>query len=99
LAKLKARFTGKSQAWLKRCVKRLGDIKQVDVDSWIVKGRSELGDRYPSYLVKAVDGKYRCSCHSPCRPYGPRRRRLVCTHVGSVVLYRLVKRLKGGALA
>ena len=95
LAKLRARFQGKSEAWLKRCARRLKDVEQVDVDSWMVKGRPELGDRYPSYLVRVVDGRYRCSCHSPYRPYAAKRRRSVCSHVGSVVLYRLVKRLGG----
>lgn len=99
MVKLKARFPAKSKTWLKRCVKRLRDVQQVDVDSWVVKGRGELGDRYPSYLVKVVGGRYRCSCHNPCRLYGAWRRKLVCSHVGSVVLYRLVKRLEGGVLA
>lgn len=99
LAKLRARFTGKTEAWAQRCVKRLGDVEQLDVDSWMVKGRPELGDRYPSYLVKVVGGRYHCSCHSSLKPYASWRRRAVCSHVGSTILYRLIKRSRPSRLA
>ncbi|MEM4700331.1 MAG: hypothetical protein QXT74_05215, partial [Candidatus Nezhaarchaeales archaeon] len=77
LAKLRARFAKKPRSWLARCVKRLRDVERVGAGSWIVRGRRELGDEYPSYLVKVVGGRYRCSCHSPYRPYAARRRRQV----------------------
>ncbi|MCX8204743.1 MAG: hypothetical protein N3H31_03745 [Candidatus Nezhaarchaeota archaeon] len=94
LARLKARFTKKPRSWFERCVERLRDVERVGAGSWVVRGRRSLGDEYPSYLVKVVGGKYRCSCQSPYRLYASRRRRQVCTHIGSVMLHRLTERLR-----
>ncbi|RLF11243.1 MAG: hypothetical protein DRJ98_03975 [Thermoprotei archaeon] len=94
LTKLKSRFTGKSESWVRRCLKRLRDVEEIEVGTWRVKGRFELGDRYPNYLVKVVNGKYQCSCHDPHKPYSRFRRRSVCSHIGAVILYRALRKLR-----
>lgn len=99
LARLKSRLTWKSWSWLRRCLRRLSDVEEDEDDPnlWRVKGRPELGDREPEYLVKLAAGRYYCTCYDPSKPYAKLRRREVCSHVGAVMLYREVKRLAGNA--
>ncbi len=46
---LRADFPGKSRSWIKRALLRLGDVKEVREDLYVVEGRRELGDWRPLY--------------------------------------------------
>jgi hypothetical protein len=84
---LRRRFPGKSKAWLRRALARLGDVEEAG-GYYIVKGRPDLGDRYPQYHVwwSEAEGRWVCTCY--LTEWGPRRARDVCTHVAAVLLYR-----------
>jgi len=86
-------YSGKSKSFFTRCKARLGDVKRSsrNVDTWIIRGRPEMGDYDQIYIVKYVGGRYECSCYNPLKQWSSRRRREVCTHVGAVILSRLIE--------
>jgi hypothetical protein len=85
---LREDFPGKSYSWIKRAVLRLGDIKEVRENLYLVYGRRELGDWKPLYQVwfSEREGRWYCTCYASA--FGFRRRREICTHVAAVMLYR-----------
>lgn len=90
LKAFKAEFKGKTESWVKRCVKRLKDVDRLDPNTWIVKGRLSLGDHEAEYKVFTVHHHYQCTCWDPDKPFSNARRIGVCSHVGAVILYRLL---------
>lgn len=87
LEPLKRRFPGKSKSWLKRALARVRDVSE-GPGYYTVKGRPELGDRYPEYRVwfSAKEGRWYCTCY--LTEWGHKRARDICTHVAAVILYR-----------
>ena len=81
-------FPGKSSRWIKRALLRLGDVREVRENLYLVYGRSELGDWKPLYQVwfSEREGRWLCTCYSSA--FGFRRRREICTHIAAVLLYR-----------
>lgn len=55
-----------------------------------------MGDYDQIYIVKYSEenGRYECSCYNPLKQWSRRRRREVCTHVGTVILLRLIELYK-----
>ncbi|WP_333639369.1 SWIM zinc finger family protein [Pyrobaculum aerophilum] len=92
IEQLKEDFPGKSYSWIKRALLRLGDVKEVREDFYLVEGRRELGDWKPLYQVwlSQREGKWYCTCYFST--FGMRRRRDICTHVAAVMLFRRYKR-------
>lgn len=90
----KKKFRDKPDSWVRRCIKRLVDISATSKpDTWIVRGRPSMGDYEAFYIVTLHrrEGKYNCTCYDPKKPFGYRRMKNICTHVGTVILWRLVK--------
>lgn len=85
-------FPYKSNSWIRRCIKRLSTIYKINKDIWYLRCIPELGDRRAFYLVKfdRKRGRYECSCYDKLSPWGERRRKEVCTHVGAVILAKLI---------
>ena len=97
LSKLKRLFPNKGESWFRRCVLRLEDVHPIyisdNVEQWVVRGNSKLGDKYRFYIVTIYpkEGKHICSCYEPNRKYSRYRFKKVCTHVGAVYLYKIIK--------
>lgn len=94
LNRFKLKFRGKSLSWINRCIIRLNDILETNTPNiWLVRGRIEFGDSDVFYIVKFLNnlGIYICTCYSNDKPYGFVRMRNICTHVGSVILWRMIK--------
>jgi hypothetical protein len=85
---LREDFPGKSYSWIKRALLRLGDVKEVRENLYLVYGRRELGDWKPLYQVwfSEREGRWFCTCYLSA--FGFRRRREICTHIAAVMLYR-----------
>lgn len=85
-------FPGKSESWIKRCIARLPTIRKISKNVWFIRCSPKLGDRRPYYIVTYDEkkGKYTCTCYDPLSPWGERRRKEICTHVGAVILSRLL---------
>jgi hypothetical protein len=85
---LSSTFPGKSRSWIKRALLRLGDVKEVRENLYLVYGRRELGDWKPLYQVwfSEREGRWLCTCYASA--FGLRRRREICTHIAAVMLYR-----------
>ena len=85
---LRENFPGKSYSWIKRALMRLGDVKEVRENLYLVQGRRELGDWKPLYQVwfSEREGRWLCTCYASA--FGFRRRREICTHIAAVMLYR-----------
>ena len=83
---LRRKFPGKSSSWIKRAILRLGDIEEKQ-GYFIVRGRPELGDRYPEYLVWFSERERRWYCTCYASAWGHLRARHICTHVAAVMLY------------
>jgi hypothetical protein len=81
-------FPGKSRSWIKRALLRLGDVREVRENLYLVQGRRELGDWKPLYQVwfSEKEGRWFCTCYLSA--FGFRRRREICTHIAAVMLYR-----------
>jgi hypothetical protein len=81
-------FSGKSRSWIKRALLRLGDVREVRENLYLVYGRRELGDWKPLYQVwfSEREGRWFCTCYLSA--FGFRRRREICTHIAAVMLYR-----------
>jgi hypothetical protein len=94
LKRFMLKFHGKSSSWFNRCVARLVDVSEVERSRvWIVRGRSDFGDSEPFYTVYFLrsSGRYFCTCYSKHKLYSQYRMRRVCTHVGSVILWRMIR--------
>ncbi len=89
---LRENFPGKSYSWIKRALMRLGDVKEVRENLYLVQGRRELGDWKPLYQVwfSEREGRWLCTCYASA--FGFRRRREICTHIAAVMLYRRYKK-------
>ncbi len=85
-------FPGKSRSWIRRALLRLGDVKEVRENLYLVYGRRELGDWSQMYQVwySEREGRWHCTCYVSA--FGFRRRREICTHVAAVMLYRRYKK-------
>jgi len=91
--RLREDFPNKSKSWVRRALIRFmrGTVKEFSENVWVVKGLTELGDKYPTYMVRFKDGRYYCSCFESS--WGLRRRSEICTHIAAVILYRNYKKL------
>jgi len=89
---LSSTFPGKSRSWIRRALLRLGDVKEVRENLYLVQGRRELGDWKPLYQVwfSEREGRWFCTCYLSA--FGFRRRREICTHIAAVMLYRRYKK-------
>jgi len=85
---LREDFPGKSYSWIKRALLRLGDVREVRENLYLVYGRRELGDWKPLYQVwfSEREGRWLCTCYASA--FGFRRRREICTHIAAVMLCR-----------
>jgi len=85
---LREDFPGKSYSWIKRALLRLGDVREVRENLYLVYGRRELGDWKPLYQVwfSEREGRWYCTCYASA--FGFRRRKEICTHIAAVMLYR-----------
>jgi hypothetical protein len=85
---LREDFPGKSYSWIRRAILRLGDVREVMENLYLVYGRRELGDWKPLYQVwfSEREGRWLCTCYASA--FGFRRRREICTHIAAVMLYR-----------
>jgi len=85
---LREDFPGKSYSWIRRALMRLGDVREVRENLYLVHGRRELGDWKPLYQVwfSEREGRWLCTCYASA--FGFRRRREICTHIAAVMLYR-----------
>jgi len=92
LERLRRDFPGKSRSWIKRALLRLPYVREVRDGLYVVEGVRELGDWKPLYQVwwSGREGRWECTCYYST--WGWRRRRGICTHVASVLLYRRFKR-------
>jgi len=92
LERLRQDFPGKSRSWIKRALLRLPYVHEVREGLYVVEGVRELGDWKPLYQVwwSEREGRWECTCYYST--WGWRRRRGICTHVASVLLYRRFKR-------
>jgi len=81
-------FPGKSRSWIRRALLRLGDVREVRENLYLVQGRRELGDWKPLYQVwfSEREGRWYCTCYASA--FGFRRRKEICTHIAAVMLYR-----------
>jgi len=86
------KFLGKSHSWFETCSKRLKDITNEAPNMWKLKGRKELNDHQKAYLVRFLPNhaKYCCTCFET--RYGHVRRKEMCTHIGSTILWRMVNK-------
>jgi hypothetical protein len=91
--RLREDFPNKSRSWVRRALIRFmkNTVKEYGENVWVVKGLPELGDRYPTYVVRLRDGRYYCSCFESS--WGLRRKSEVCTHIAAVILYRNYRKL------
>ncbi len=85
-------FPGKPRSWIRRALLRLGDVREVRENLYLVYGRRELGDWKPLYQVwfSEREGRWFCTCYASA--FGSRRRREICTHIAAVMLYRRYKK-------
>jgi hypothetical protein len=85
---LSSTFPGKSRSWIRRAILRLGDVKEVRENLYLVQGRRELGDWKHMYQVwySEREGRWHCTCYASA--FGFRRRKEICTHIAAVMLYR-----------
>ena len=99
IERLREDFPNKSKSWIRRALIRFmkGTVKEFNENTWVVKGLTELGDRYPTYVVRLRDGRYYCSCFESS--WGLRRKSEICTHIAAVILYRNYKRLDSDVYA
>ena len=93
IERLREEFPSKSRSWVRRALVRFmkNTVKEFNENTWVVRGLPELGDRYPTYVVRFKDGRYYCSCFES--NWGLRRRSEICTHIAAVILYRNYRKL------
>jgi len=99
MEELARRFPFKKKSWMARCVKRLPTVRQIAKNVWFLRCLPQLGDKRAYYIVVLDEDKkvYTCTCYDEAAQWGAVRRRNVCSHVGAVVLYRIMvqRRLEG----
>ena len=97
--RLREDFPSKSRSWVRRALVRFmkGTVGEFNENTWVVKGLTGLGDKYPTYVVRFKDGRYYCSCFESS--WGLRRKSEVCTHIAAVILYRNYRRLDSDVYA
>jgi hypothetical protein len=85
---LSSTFPGKSRSWIRRALLRLGDVREVRENLYLVYGRRDLGDWKLQYQVwfSEREGRWYCTCYASA--FGFRRRKEICTHIAAVMLYR-----------
>jgi hypothetical protein len=93
IERLREEFPNKSSSWIRRALIRFmkGTVREFGENVWVVRGLPELGDKYPTYVVRFKDGKYYCSCFES--NWGLRRKSEICTHIAAVILYRNYRKL------
>jgi len=96
---LREDFPNKSKSWVRRALVRFmkNTVKEYGENVWVVKGLPELGDKYPTYVVRLRDGRYYCSCFES--NWGLRRKSEICTHIAAVILYRNYRKLDSDVYA
>jgi len=99
IERLREDFPNKSKSWIRRALVRFmkNTVKEYGEGVWVVKGLPELGDKYPTYVVRLRDGRYYCSCFES--NWGLRRRSEICTHIAAVILYRNYRKLDSDVYA
>ena len=99
IERLREDFPNKSKSWIRRALIRFmkNTVKEYGENVWVVKGLPELGDKYPTYVVRFKENKYQCSCFES--NWGLRRRSEVCTHIAAVILYRNYRKLNSDVYA
>ena len=99
IERLREDFPNKSKSWVRRALVRFmrGTVREFNENTWVVRGLPELGDRYPTYVVRFRENKYQCSCFESS--WGLRRRSEICTHIAAVILYRNYRRLDSDVYA
>jgi hypothetical protein len=85
---LREDFPAKSYSWIKRALLRLGDVREVRENLYLLYGRRELGDWKPLYQVWFSERERRWLCTCYASAFGFRRRKEICTHIAAVMLYR-----------
>jgi hypothetical protein len=97
--RLREDFPNKSKSWIRRALIRFmkNTVKEYGENVWVVRGLPELGDKYPTYVVRFKENKYQCSCFESS--WGLRRKSEICTHIAAVILYRNYKRLDSDVYA
>lgn len=95
-----ASFHLKPDSWFIRCVERFEDITEERIGIiYVVAGRPKFGDKYSKYTIKykGIDSfgedKFFCPCMIPAKRGGAKRERILCTHVGVVILFRIYQKL------
>jgi hypothetical protein len=85
---LKSNFPNKSESWFIRAIVRAFNTKESGTNRWTVKGTTKFGDQYGYYRVMYFETarKYTCSCHNTM--YGNARKRMICTHIAGVMIYK-----------
>ena len=96
---LREDFPSKSRSWIRRALIRFmrGTVREFSENVWVVRGLPELGDRYPTYVVRFKENKYQCSCFESS--WGLRRKSEICTHIAAVILYRNYRKLDSDVYA
>jgi len=96
---LREDFPSKSRSWVRRALIRFmkNTVKEYGENVWVVRGLPELGDKYPTYVVRLRDGRYYCSCFESS--WGLRRKSEICTHIAAVILYRNYRKLDSDVYA
>jgi len=87
--RLREDFPNKSRSWVRRALVRFmkGTVREFNENTWVVKGLTGLGDKYPTYVVRFKDGRYYCSCFESS--WGLRRRSEICTHCRGYFVQKL----------
>jgi hypothetical protein len=85
-------FPGKSRRWIRRALLRLGDVREVRDNLYLVYGRREFGDWKPLYQAWFSEGEGRWLCTCYLSAFGFRWRREICTHIAAVMLYSRCKK-------
>jgi hypothetical protein len=85
------------QQWIKeRVITRLGDIIPMGLNKWgnftyrVMKNPKLDDTRFRQYNTVIVGKGYWCQCYMG--KLGEKRRREICSHVGSVIFYRLIEK-------
>jgi len=99
IERLREVFPSKSRSWVRRALVRFmkNTVKEFSENIWVVRGLPELGDKYPTYVVRLRDGRYHCSCFESS--WGLRRKSEICTHIAAVILYRNYRKLDSDVYA
>lgn len=86
------KFLGKSSSWIETSIRRLGDVSRETQNMWSVRGKRELDDYQRVFLVifDPQEQRYRCTCFTS--RFGYVREKEICTHIGSVILWRMINK-------